>query len=150
MPFNKNTDSLSTDEEMKLIYGDFTALDVLIAIYEFMNDINIFAYKNWMEGRIIEGPFIERYWIEISAVFPYEKMPDPAAGMRLIKRGCDVKFFKSKMEVAKDLEDVDYNAEASPEERRTAKKDKKVWMVTIQIPRIVIDRLIEQVKEPVK
>jgi len=148
---NNNSGNLSNEEEMKLVYGDFTPLDILIAMYDFMDSINIFAYKNWMKGRIVEGPFMEKYWIEVTAMFPYEDMPDPSAGMRMIKRGCDIKFSKSQIEVAKDLEDDDYDVETmKPEQRRTAKKKKKVWTVTFRIPRKIIDQLIEEYKEPVE
>ena len=143
------SDLLPLKDEMQLTYQGNSSLNGLIAVQEFMDSVNVFAYRNWLEGTVTEGPIIEKYWIELTAMYTEDYMPDPAAGMRLIKRGCKVKFYKDSIEVSKTTKTDDYDPKMSPQEKRTRKEKVNVWMVTIRIPRKLIDQFMEKTKESI-
>ena len=54
--------------------------------------LNVYSYKNWFDGEVVDGPHLTRYWCEISLMYPYDRMPDPAGGERLLARDCKVSY----------------------------------------------------------
>lgn len=73
-------------------------LDILIEIENFMDSLDLYVFKNWIDGIIVDGPNVKRHWASIILKFDYDKMPDPQGGMRLIKHGCNV-YFKESQEI---------------------------------------------------
>ena len=87
-----------------------TLLDILLEFERVLDEVGLYAYKNWRLGEIVEGPKLARYWLHVKLMYPYQKMPDPKAGMRLLKLGCEVKFEKGIMKepvVPKSPEELD-------------------------------------------
>jgi hypothetical protein len=124
---------------LKEIYDGSTALDMLIEFEEILDGLHIYAYKNWIDGEIVEGPKISRYWVEVTLMYPYKKMPDPTAAMRLIKHGCYVHYGKTKLIVPVEITSPD-DFELDPNGKRKAKtKEIPVWLVKISVPRHFID-----------
>ena len=41
-----------------------SALETLMQVDAVLDSLNVYAFKIWMEGEIIDGPHIERYWSE--------------------------------------------------------------------------------------
>ena len=72
------------------VHRNASLIDVLIEFDQFLDDLNVYSYKNWFEGEVIDGPHLSRYWCEISLMYPYEQMPDPEGGKRLLSRNCKV------------------------------------------------------------
>ena len=69
-----------------------SALDTLMDMERVLDNLNIYAYKNWIEGEIVEGPNIDRYWVTVTLMYHQAQMPDPEGAMRLTKNGCKVYF----------------------------------------------------------
>ena len=67
-----------------------SALETLMDFERVLDTANIYAYKNWMEGEIVEGPHIDRYWVTVTLMYYKNQMPDPEGAMRLTKNGCKV------------------------------------------------------------
>lgn len=113
------------------------SLDTLIEFERILDNLEIFAYKNWILGELVDGPEISRYWYKTVWMFPYSMMPDPNAGLRLTKIGARVSFkkgiFKRPVKV-KGPEDW-----ANPETKRAKMKKTEVWLVTIEMPMKYID-----------
>lgn len=117
-------------------------LDMLIEFERTLDNVELFAYKNWILGEIVEGPHVSRYWFKLTLMFPYAMMPDPVAGLRLIKLGAKVGFRKgtfhkpTKVKGASDWADI------------TTKKAKmiehEVWLVDIDMPIKYINRGMSQ------
>lgn len=124
---------------IKNIAEQETAVDMLLEVEKTMEIAGVFSYKNWDLGELVDGPHIDRYWITTAWMYPKKLMPDPEAGLRLLKYDCKVKFGQSHyIEVERVLgpeniqPDVDQNKKA---------KSKKlpVWVVTISMPRRFVD-----------
>ena len=110
------------------IHKRASLLDVLIEFDQFMDDLNLYTYKNWFEGEVVDGPNLSRHWCEISLMYPYDMMPDPEGGKRLLARDCK----------------VSYKEDHYMEPRKVESPDKiPVWVVTIKCPKkylMVYDR----------
>ena len=109
--------------------------DVLSTLLEFertLDNAEIFAYKNWILGELVEGPDIGRYFYKTVWMFPYAMMPDPNGGLRLSKLGAKVSFrkgiFKKPVKVTGPQDWVD------PQTKRAKMAEHDVWLVTIELP----------------
>lgn len=113
-------------------------LDTLIEFERTLDNAEVFAYKNWIVGELVEGPKIERYWYTTTWMYPYEMMPDPDAGLRLTKIGAKVSFkkgvFKRPVKVTGPQDWVD------PQTKRAKIDESEIWLVTIDLPIKYIER----------
>ena len=122
-----------------------SALETLMDFERVMDTANIYAYKNWMEGEIVEGPHIDRYWVTVTLMYYKNQMPDPEGAMRLTKNGCKVYFAEeeyitaAKLKSPDDSEGQDNADGKRPGQSRAKRVIKPVWLVTIVMPRKYMD-----------
>lgn len=124
--------------------GD-TILDTLLEFERTLDNAEIFAYKNWILGELVEGPHIDRYWYKTVWMYTYAMMPDPDAGLRLTKLGAKVNFrkgiFKRPVKVKGPEDWVD------PQSKRAKMVDSDVWLVTIELPIKYINRGLQDLDD---
>lgn len=124
-----------------------SALDTLIDFERVLDNQNIYTYANWMDGEVVEGPHIEKYWVTVTLMYPYDKMPDPDATERLLKHGCKVYYAKDKLITAAKLKDPtdseprDGSDGKRPGQHRAKKVEKDIWLVTLEVPRNFMQEL---------
>jgi len=122
-----------------------SALDILVDFDGVLDNLNVYAYKNWIEGEVVEGPKIERYWITVTLMYPYKLMPDPDGASRILKVGGKVYYAKDHFITAAKLDTPD-DIDPEGDERRpgmpaTKKIKRKVWLVTVELPRQFMDTM---------
>jgi hypothetical protein len=105
-------------------------LDALIQCEDILDSLDVYVYRNWFSGEVIEGPIIKRHWVSITLLYPTRKMPDPKAALRLMKHGISLEFTKVKKENDKH----ETKGMAASEEHEDHEKN-KYWMVEITFPR---------------
>jgi hypothetical protein len=124
--------------------GD-SILDTLLEFERTLDNAEIFAYKNWILGELVEGPDIGRYWYKTVWMYPYAMMPDPDAGLRLTKLGAKVNFrkgtFKRPVKVKGPEDWVD------PQSKRAKMVDSDVWLVTVELPIKYIKRGMQELDD---
>jgi len=126
---------------LKRVSGQETALQLLMEFEKTIDNANLYAYKHWLDGELVDGPVVDRYWFTTTWMYPKKHMPDPDGSLRLIKYGCKVYFAEDTYLVpakVKGPEDV--------EDRQTKKakiKKHPVWLVTIKMPRKFVDEAQE-------
>ena len=134
-------------------------LDMLLEFEGILDEIDLYAYKNWLKGEILEGPDVGRHWITAKFMFMSEDMPDPAGAERLLSRGIKVKFCREELKYPKKIknwDDVDssrsFNARSSGFATGSLGgvgfiKPKvltdNVWVVEIKMPRKFVDNTIQ-------
>ena len=115
-------------------------LDILLEFEKVLEDTGVYAYKNWDLGEIVEGPNLSRYWLHVKLMYPYMGMPDPKAGIRLEKIGCEIKFNKGILKtpiIPKSPDDLDN--EGMPKLKSDA-----IWMIDVWMPRKFIDNFTDE------
>lgn len=138
-------DQINILDNLKANTGRDSALETLMDIERVMDTANIYTYKNWIEGEIVEGPKIDRYWVTITLMYPNKLMPDPEGALRLIKNGCKVYFAEdvlitaAKLKSPDDSEGQDGADGKRPGQTRAKKVKKPVWLVTLVMPRKYLD-----------
>jgi len=120
-------------------------LDTLLEFERTLDNAEIFAYRNWILGELVEGPDIGRYWYKTVWMYPYAMMPDPDAGLRLTKLGAKVNYrkgvFKRPVKVEGPEDWVD------PETKRAKMVDNDIWLITIELPIKYINRGLQDLDD---
>lgn len=116
------------------ISGSETLTDILIRVEDFFDSLDLYVFKNWFDGEIVDGPVVKRYWVSIILQFDYKDMPDPSGAERLMSRGCKVKFWKAKKEEARDPQSAD-DFRKDGRGAKPALDEVDIWLVEVQVPR---------------
>lgn len=117
-------------------------VDVMLSIEDYLDRNDIYAFKNWINGELVNGPYIEPYWITVTFKWDYKCMPDPNACKRLLSHGTKIFFKKAKQNVPQPIiKPSDYE----PGTHKPKIKSEPVWLVTMMIPR----RFVEDIKDEV-
>jgi hypothetical protein len=116
-------------------------LNVLLEFEEVLDNLHIYAYKNWEFGEVIAGPEVTRYWISVTLMYPEKLMPDPDAALRLIKHGAKVYYRKDVLKEPVKIVDPDDLGPLEPRsmQRKAKVKDTPIWLVQIDMPRDFVD-----------
>ena len=121
------------------ILGNESVLDVLLEFEDMLDSIDIYAFKNWQFGEVVDGPKLGRYWVTVSLMYPYKMMPDPLGAERLTGYDCDVTYKKIKYTRPVKIKTQD-DLEVNEQGKRVPKKiSTPAWLVTIKMPRRYID-----------
>lgn len=128
-------DILDIIKNIESMYENNTAFQVLKDFERVMDELDIYVYKNWIEGELVAGPKIERHWVTCSFMWPREKMPDPMGGKRLLDYDCKVRYKKTTLVKPRTIR--------KPEDIRPGTKKGKldqedIWIVEIQMPKNLI------------
>jgi hypothetical protein len=111
-------------------------LDLLLEFEGVLDDLNIYAYENWLKGEVIKGPIISKYWVEVYLMYPKKHMPNPDAAARLIKHGCYVYFAKDTLTSnVKIKKPADLILDPESGRRKPDTKTNDVYVVKIVMPR---------------
>ncbi len=139
------TDLDSIKKTLVSISKGESILDTLLEFERTLDNAELFAYKNWILGELVEGPIIGRYWYKTVWMYPYAIMPDPDGGLRLTKLGAKVNFqkgiFKKPIKVQGPADWVD------PQTKRAKMVDHDIWLVTIELPIKYINRGLENIDD---
>lgn len=134
--------SLVYEERIMEVEKNFRELNsmnmqaILIQIEDFFDNNNMYAYRNWFEGFLWDGPNIHRHWVNFTLKYDYDKMPDPRASARLVKSGAIIKFEEATEIVP--IEDVSSPGEIDPATRKPKEVENPIWLIHFKIPRKLI------------
>lgn len=138
--FFNDIDFVSIVDTIKNIYASDGSMSTLLDYERVLDEADLYAFKNWKYGELVEGPDVGRYNAKCIFMWPYKLMPDPRGGVRLTKIGCKVKYGKGEIKVPVEVKDYD---DFQPGTRYPKMHNRKVWFVEIIIP---FD-LMEDIKE---
>lgn len=118
----------------------------LIQFEDYLDSNHLYAFENWIDGVIWDGPNIKRYWVIVTLKYPYEKMPDPKGALRLVNTGAKISYKKTIEYVpikVKNPDDID------PATRKPKEEIQDIWLVTVKVPRRFIEGAIDdEFEEP--
>ena len=73
-------DVLDIIRNVQSLYAVGPTLDVLKDYERVLDELDVYVFKNWEDGELLEGPKDERHFTTCSFMWPADKMPDPAGG----------------------------------------------------------------------
>jgi hypothetical protein len=111
-------------------------LALLLEFEGVLDDLNIYAYANWIKGEVIKGPIISKYWVEVYLMYAEANMPDPDAADRLIKHGCYVFYAKDSLTSnVKIKAPADLILDPESGKRKPDTQESAVFVVKVVMPR---------------
>ena len=130
--FKDHTDYYQVAKNIKDIYMSEGTLLTLLDFERVLDSLDIYAFKNWELGELVQGPTITKYRVSCVFLWPENLMPDPRGGRRLLPFDCEVKYRRTNMKIPLKIED--------PKDYRPGTKiariiEKKIWLVEINIPK---------------
>jgi hypothetical protein len=116
--------------------------DLLIDVEDYFDSNDLYAFKNWINGIVVSGPYVSKYWVKLTLKYPYFGMPDPEGGLRLYQHGTRISFRIGH-------EDVPIKVKSEGDYRPGTKKPKmkltRIWLVEILVPRRLVKDLDDEV-----
>jgi hypothetical protein len=144
---NKSSDKFFSDinfisivDNIKGIYTSNGSMSTLLDYERVLDESDIYAFKNWSLGELVQGPDMGRYTVTCVFMWPYKLMPDPRGAIRLVNIGCKVEVAKSKIKVPVEVKNYD---DFQPGGKYPKMVEKPVWFIRIEIPIELMDDIKE-------
>lgn len=135
--------SVDFDSIVSTVKGVMTSdgsMSVLLDFERVLDESDVYAFKNWLLGELVQGPDIGRYTVSSTFMWPYKLMPDPRAVKRLWAVGCEVYWTDKEIKVPVEVENYD---DFVPGTNYPKSTERKVWLVKITIPMELMDDIKE-------
>lgn len=117
---------------VKDIFMSDSSLATLLDFERVIDELDVYAFKNWKLGELVEGPKYEKYFVSATFMWPYSKMPDPRGGEQLLNYNCEVLYKKDQLEFPvkpKSMKDF------KPGTKIAKTKKVPIWLITITMPK---------------
>ena len=129
-------DIIKVVENSKKVYMSESSLQSLMDFERVLDELDIYAFKNWKKGELVEGPIRKKNWVEGTFMWPRKLMPDPDGGKRLLGYKVKVEYKEDKLKTPVKME--------GPEDYRDGTHKPKiqedpVWLVKIRMPLELIE-----------
>jgi len=133
--FKDHADYWQVAQNIKDIYLSEGTLMTLLDFERVLDSMDLYAFKNWDIGELVQGPTVGKYHVSCIFLWPENLMPDPRGGRRLLPFDCKVKYKKTDMKIPIKIDD--------PSDYRPGTKiariiEKKVWLVEITMPKTLM------------
>ena len=134
--FKDGADYWQVADNIRDIYMSEGSLLTLLDFERVLDELDMYAFKNWSIGELVEGPDIGKYKVRCIFMWPLNLMPDPRGARRLLPFDCDVKYKKTQMKVPVKIEDPsDYR----PGTHKAKIREVPVWLVEISMPKALMN-----------
>jgi hypothetical protein len=138
--FFNDVDFVSIVSTVKGIMTSDGSMSILLDFERVLDSQDLYAFKNWLLGELVQGPDMGRYSVSCTFMWPYRLMPDPRGAKRLLAVGCGVSFAKSKLKVPVQVKNYDDFEQGTNYPKSV---EREVWFVKIEIPLELMDDIKE-------
>jgi len=134
--FKNHTDYWQVADTIRNIYMSNGSLTTLLDFERVLDEIDIYAFKNWEIGELVAGPEIGKYRVTCTFMWPEKLMPDPRGARRLVPFDCRIEYLKKDIKIPVKITDPsDYR----PGTHKAKLMTKKVWLVEITMPKSLMN-----------
>lgn len=138
--FFDDIDYVGVVNTVKGIFTSDGSMAVLLDFERVLDESDLYAFRNWELGELVQGPIVKRYSVSCMFMWPYKLMPDPSGTKRLMKLGCKIQWKKSSIKVPVEVKDYE---DFVPGTRYPKMKWKSIWLVSIEMPKTLMDDIRE-------
>ena len=134
--FKNHEDYWQVADNIRDIYMSEGSLTTLLDFERVLDEVDIYAFRNWELGELVAGPDIGKYRVTCTFMWPERLMPDPRGGRRLLPFDCEVSYMKKDIKIPVKITD--------PSDYRSGTKKAKlitrqVWLVEIVMPKALMN-----------
>jgi hypothetical protein len=130
--FKNHEDYWQVADNIRDIYMSEGTITTLLDFERVLDEIDVYAFKNWEIGELVAGPEISKYRVACTFMWPEKLMPDPRGGRRLLPFDCEVSYRKVEMKIPIKITDPSDYREGTKKARIV---EKPVWLVEIVMPK---------------
>lgn len=134
--FKSGEDYWQISKNIQDIYLSEGSLLNLLDFERVLDEFDLYAFKNWQYGELVEGPDITKYKVGCIFMWPEKLMPDPRGGKRLLAFDVDINFMKKKMKIPMKIQNP---SDYQPGTHKAKIMEKWVWLVEIIMPKALMD-----------
>lgn len=129
---------LDVIENTREIFMTDSSLSTLMDFERVLDELDIYVFKHWKQGELVEGPIYEKYFVTCTFMWPYKLMPDPRGGERLLSYDCEVYYSKDRLAYPVKVDDPD---DFEPGTKMPKMTHTPVWLVTIVMPKKLMQEI---------
>jgi hypothetical protein len=134
--FKDHTDYWQVADNIRDIYMSEGSLTTLLDFERVLDEVDIYAFRNWEIGELVAGPDIGKYRVTCTFMWPLKMMPDPRGGRRLLAFDCEVEYTKKEIKIPIKITDPsDYR----PGTKKAKLMTRDVWLVSITMPKALMN-----------
>jgi len=133
--FKNHADYWLIADNIKNLYMSDGSILSLLDFERVLDELDLYAFKNWQLGELVQGPTIGRYTVSCIFLWPEKLMPDPRGGLRLLPFDCKVKYMKKMMKIPIKIEQPE---DFQPGTHMARLIEKPVWLVEIELPKALM------------
>lgn len=130
--FKDGADYWQVADNLRDIYMSEGSLLTLLDFERVLDELDVYAFRNWEIGELVQGPDISKYKVSCIFMWPENLMPDPRGGRRLLPFDCDVRYKKQMVKIPIKINDP---SDYQPGTHKAKIVEKPVWLVEITIPK---------------
>lgn len=134
--FKNHEDYWLVAENIKNLYMSEGSLLTLMDFERVLDELDLYAFKNWQIGELVDGPDISKYKVTCIFLWPEKLMPDPRGAKRLLPFDCEIKYKRTTMKIPTKIEEPD---DYIPGTHKARLIEKKVWLVEITMPKSLMN-----------
>jgi len=138
--FFNDIDFVSIVSSIKGVFTSDGTMSTLLDFERVLDEADLYAFKNWLLGELVQGHDIGKYNVTCVFMWPYKLMPDPRGAKRLATIGCDVAFAKSRIKVPVEVKNYEDFVQGT---RYPKMEERPVWFVQVRMPK----ELMNDIKE---
>lgn len=116
----------------KEIFMTDSAVNTLLDFERVLDELDLYAFDNWKQGELVEGPVYQKYFVTCTFMWPYKKMPDPRGAARLGEYDCEITY---KQDFFEHPDTVKTPNDFKPGTRVPRIIKSPVWLVEIVMPK---------------
>jgi hypothetical protein len=133
--FKDGADYWQVADNIRDIYMSEGSLLSLLDFERVLDELDLYAFRNWAIGELVAGPEISKYRVACTFLWPEKLMPDPRGARRLLPFDCTVKYKKTMMKIPiKIVDPSDYR----PGTHKAKIVERPVWLVEISMPKALM------------
>ena len=134
--FFNDLDFVSIVNNLKGIMTSDGSMSILLDFERVLDNIDLYACKNWLIGELVDGPDMGRYSVSCTFMWPYKLMPDPRGAKRILAIGGKVHYTCKEVEIPIQVKNYD---DFVPGTNYPKMIKTKVWLVKIRLPMTLLD-----------
>ena len=125
-------------ENTKEIYMSDSSLSTLMDFERVLDELDMYVFKNWKSGELVQGPIYEKYFVTCTFMWPYKLMPDPRGAERLMEYDCEIKWTKDVLEYPITVKDP---SDYKPGTKVPRLGKAPIWLVEIVMPKKLMQEI---------
>jgi hypothetical protein len=134
--FKDHTDYWQVADNIRDIYMSEGSLTTLLDFERVLDEVDIYAFRNWDIGELVAGPDIGKYRVTCTFMWPLKMMPDPRGGRRLLAFDCEVEYIKKEIKIPIKITDP---SDYKPGTKKAKLMTREVWLVSITMPKALMN-----------